>query len=226
MRLLLPSNAKREGMGYLEHARGYFRPRTTTSASCCSRTERGGCRPMRGCDRPTTRVRTDHDPYPITSATSLRVRRRLGLAGALCALLTGSLAWPRHLSCRPVQGRLQTSRRLRAGAAVANLLFRQESLTGSQSTAWRSAVAGLRSPWWATCSRWDRRLHVAEALWPGRKRWTKLLAPGQEAITVLVRRSPRCGSRPNSHRLPAAHRSPVHQSQDSRMVPNTFEAYN
>ena len=31
MRLLLLSNAKREGMGYLEHARGHFQPARSRS---------------------------------------------------------------------------------------------------------------------------------------------------------------------------------------------------
>ena len=52
---------------------------------------------MRDCDKQTNKEGNEREKqtmsfHPMTSSTSLRVGRRLGLAGALCALLTGSLA--------------------------------------------------------------------------------------------------------------------------------------
>ena len=74
--------------------------------------------------------------HPMTFSTSLRVGRRLGLAGALCVLLTGSLAsaqgiYPGELSKDgyKLPGGFEPVLQLRT------YYFDQESLTGSQSTA-------------------------------------------------------------------------------------------
>ncbi len=106
--------------------------------------------------------------------------------------------------------------------------FDQESLTRSKSTAWAiGGWAGLRSPWWGELFQVGIVGYTSQRLYgPGDEDGTKLLAPGQEPITVLgeafgsvrVLGQTLTGYRQLINR-------PFINPQDSRMVPNTFEAY-
>jgi hypothetical protein len=106
--------------------------------------------------------------------------------------------------------------------------FDAESLTGSQSAAWAlGGWAGLRSPWWGDVFQLGLVGYTSQRLYgPDDKDGTRLLAPGQEPITVL-------GEAYAAVRLfdqtLAGYRQlinrPYINPQDNRMVPNTFEAY-
>ena len=166
----------------------------------------------------------------MTSSTSLRVGRRLGLAGALCALLTGSLAsaqgiYPGALSKDgyKLPGGFEPVLQLRT------YYFDQESLTGTQSTAWAlGGWAGLRSPWWGDLFQVGIVGYTSQKLYgPEDKGGTKLLVSPQEPITVL---GEAYGAVRILGQTITAYRQlidrPFINPQDSRMVPNTFEAYN
>ena len=106
--------------------------------------------------------------------------------------------------------------------------FGSESVTGTQSEAWAlGGWAGLRSPWWGDLFQVGLVGYTSLKLYgPDDKDGTRLLAPGQEPITVLgeafaaVRLFDQTltGYRQLINR-------PYINPQDSRMVPNTFEAY-
>jgi hypothetical protein len=167
--------------------------------------------------------------HPMTSSKASRAGRRLGVAGALCALLTGSLAsaqgiYPGDLSKDgyKLPGGFEPVLQLRT------YYFDQESLTGSQSTAWAlGGWAGLRSPWWGDLFQVGIVGYTSQKLYgPDDKGGTKLLAPVQEPITVLgeafgavrILGQTVTGYRQLINR-------PFINPQDSRMIPNTFEAY-
>ena len=104
----------------------------------------------------------------------------------------------------------------------------QESLTGVPSAAWAlGGWAGLRSPWWYDLFQAGIVGYTSQRLYgPEDKDGTKLLAPGQDQITVL-------GEAFGAVRLfgqtLTGYRQlinrPFINPQDTRMVPNTFEAY-
>jgi hypothetical protein len=167
--------------------------------------------------------------HPMTSSTTSRAGRLFRLAGALCALLTGSLAsaqgiYPGDLPSEgyKLPGGFEPVLQLRT------YYFDQESLTGSQSAAWAiGGWAGLRSPWWGDLFQVGIVGYTSQKLYgPDDKDGTKLLAPGQEPITVLgeafgavrILGQTVTGYRQLINR-------PFINPQDSRMIPNTFEAY-
>jgi len=106
--------------------------------------------------------------------------------------------------------------------------FDSESLTGARSAAWAlGGWAGVRSPWWGDVFQLGLVGYTSQKLYgPEGEGGTKLLAPGQEPITVL-------GEAFAAVRLfdqtIAGYRQlinrPYINPQDNRMVPNTFEAY-
>ena len=104
----------------------------------------------------------------------------------------------------------------------------QESLTGVQSAAWAvGGWAGLRSPWWYDLFQAGIVGYTSQRLYgPEDKDGTKLLAPGQEQITVL---GEAFGAVRIFGQTFAAYRQlinrPFINPQDTRMLPNTFEAY-
>jgi hypothetical protein len=104
----------------------------------------------------------------------------------------------------------------------------QESLTGSPGTAWAlGGWAGLRSPWWGDLFQVGIVGYTSQKLHgPADRDGTKLLAPGQEPITVL---GEAYGAVRVLGQTFTAYRQlinrPFINPQDSRMVPNTFEAY-
>ena len=106
--------------------------------------------------------------------------------------------------------------------------FDQESLTGAQSDAWAiGGWAGLRSPWWGDLFQLGFVGYTSQKLYgPDDKDGTRLLAPGQEPITVL---GEAFGAVRVLGQTVTAYRQlinrPFINPQDSRMVPNTFEAY-
>jgi hypothetical protein len=100
--------------------------------------------------------------------------------------------------------------------------FDQDSLTAALG-GW----AGLRSPWWGDLFQVGLVGYTSQRLYgPEDKDGTKLLAPGQEQITVLgeafgavrIFGQTITGYRQLINR-------PFINPQDNRMVPNTFEAY-
>lgn len=103
-----------------------------------------------------------------------------------------------------------------------------ESLTGSESAAWAlGGWAGVRSPWWGDLFQVGLVGYTSLKLYgPEDKDGTKLLAPGQEPIAVIgeafaavrIAGQTLAGYRQLINR-------PFINPQDSRMVPNTFEAY-
>jgi hypothetical protein len=106
--------------------------------------------------------------------------------------------------------------------------FDQESLTGSPSAAWAlGGWAGLRSPWWGDFIQLGIVGYTSQKLYgPADEDGTKLLASGQEPITVL---GEAFGAVRILGQTITAYRQlinrPFINPQDSRMVPNTFEAY-
>jgi len=106
--------------------------------------------------------------------------------------------------------------------------FESESLTGSPSAAWAlGGWAGLRSPWWGDLFQAGIVGYTSQKLYgPADKDGTKLLAPGQKPITVL---GEAFGAVRILGQTATAYRQlinrPFINPQDSRMVPNTFEAY-
>ena len=167
--------------------------------------------------------------HPIPSSTSSRAVRRLGLAGALCALLAAPLASAQGIYAGDLP---KEGYKLPGGfepvLQLRTYYFDQESLTGSQSTAWAlGGWAGLRSPWWGDLFQVGIVGYTSQKLYgPDDKDGTKLLAPGQEQITVLgeafgavrILGQTVTGYRQLINR-------PFINPQDSRMIPNTFEAY-
>ena len=106
--------------------------------------------------------------------------------------------------------------------------FDQESLTGAPSAAWAiGGWAGLRSPWWGDVFQLGIVGYTSQKLYgPTDKDGTKLLATGQEPITVLGEAFAAVrilGQTATAYRQLI--NRPFINPQDSRMVPNTFEAY-
>ena len=167
--------------------------------------------------------------HPTTSSTSPRTGRRLGLAGALCALLAAPLASAQGIYAGDLP---KEGYKLPGGfepvLQLRTYYFDQESLTGSPSAAWAlGGWAGLRSPWWGDLFQVGIVGYTSQKLYgPDDKDGTKLLAPGQEQITVLgeafgairILGQTVTGYRQLINR-------PFINPQDSRMIPNTFEAY-
>jgi hypothetical protein len=106
--------------------------------------------------------------------------------------------------------------------------FESESTKGSPTAA--SALggwAGLRSPWLGDIFQVGLVGYTSQKLYgPADKDGTKLLAPGQEAITVLgeAYAAARLFGQTITGYRQLINR-PFITPQDSRMVPNTFEAY-
>jgi len=104
----------------------------------------------------------------------------------------------------------------------------QESLTGVPASAWAfGGWAGLRSPWWGDMFRVGIVGYTSlKLIGPDDEDGTKLLAPGQEAIAVL---GEAFGSLRMFGQTFTGYRQRINRPfiniQDSRMVPNTFEAY-
>ncbi len=167
--------------------------------------------------------------HPMPSSTSTCAGRRLGLASALCALLAAPLASAQGIYAGDLS---KEGYKLPGGfepvLQLRTYYFDQESLTGSPSTAWAlGGWAGLRSPWWGDLFQVGIVGYTSQKLYgPDDKDGTKLLAPGQEQITVLgeafgavrILGQTVTGYRQLINR-------PFINPQDSRMIPNTFEAY-
>jgi hypothetical protein len=106
--------------------------------------------------------------------------------------------------------------------------FNQESLTGAPSEAWAiGGWAGLRSPWWGDLFQVGVVGYTSQRLYgPEDKDGTKLLATGQQPITVL---GEAFGAVRFLGQTVTAYRQlinrPFINPQDTRMLPNTFEAY-
>jgi hypothetical protein len=106
--------------------------------------------------------------------------------------------------------------------------FNQESLTGVPSEAWAlGGWAGLRSPWWGDVFQVGIVGYTSQRLYgPEDKGGTKILQTDQQSITVL---GEAFGAVRVLGQTVTAYRQlinrPFINPQDSRMVPNTFEAY-
>jgi len=104
----------------------------------------------------------------------------------------------------------------------------QESLTGAPSAAWAiGGWAGARSPWWGDLFQAGLVGYTTQRLYgPADEDGTKLLAPGQHPITVL---GEAFGAVRVLDQTFAGYRQLVNRPyinpQDTRMLPNTFEAY-
>ena len=167
--------------------------------------------------------------HSMASSTSSRAGRRLALAGALCAMLAGSLASAQGLyPGDPAKDGYKLPGGFEPVLQLRTYYLDQESLTGSPGEAWAlGGWAGLRSPWWGDLFQVGVVGYTSQKLYgPDDKDGTKLLAPGQEPITVLgeafgavrILGQTITGYRQLINR-------PFINPQDSRMVPNTFEAY-
>jgi hypothetical protein len=106
--------------------------------------------------------------------------------------------------------------------------FEQENTSGGQSAAWAlGGWAGLRSPWWGDLFQVGVMGYTSQKLYgPADKDGTKLLAPGQDPINVL---GEAFGAVRIAGQTFAGYRQlinrPFINPQDTRMLPNTFEAY-
>ncbi len=104
----------------------------------------------------------------------------------------------------------------------------QDNTAGAQSAAWAlGGWAGLRSPWWGDLFQAGIVGYTSQKLYgPADMSGTKLLAPGQEPISVL---GEAFGAVRIAGQTITAYRQlinrPFINPQDTRMVPNTFEAY-
>jgi hypothetical protein len=104
----------------------------------------------------------------------------------------------------------------------------EEKTSGAKSGAWAiGGWAGLRSPWWGDLFQVGVVGYTTQKLWgPDDMSGTKLLAPGQEQITAL---GEAYGAVRIAGQTITAYRQlinrPFINPQDTRMVPNTFEAY-
>ena len=106
--------------------------------------------------------------------------------------------------------------------------FDQESLTGVPSAAWAiGGWAGLRSPWWGDVLQLGIVGYTSQRLYgPEDKGGTKILQTDQQSITVLGEAFAAVrilGQTATAYRQLV--NRPFINPQDSRMVPNTFEAY-
>ena len=106
--------------------------------------------------------------------------------------------------------------------------FDQESLTGVPSAAWAiGGWAGLRSPWWGDVFQLGIVGYTSQRLYgPEDKGGTKILQTDQQSITVLGEAFAAVrilGQTATAYRQLI--NRPFINPQDSRMVPNTFEAY-
>src|SRR5262245_6982713 len=106
--------------------------------------------------------------------------------------------------------------------------FDEETTTGIQRSAWAlGGWAGVRSPWWGNLFQAGVVGYTSQKLYgPDDKDGTRLLAPGQESITVL---GEAFGAVRVAGQTVTGYRQlinrPFINTQDNRMVPNTFEAY-
>jgi len=106
--------------------------------------------------------------------------------------------------------------------------FNQDSLTGVPSEAWAlGGWAGLRSPWWGDMFQVGVVGYTSQRLYgPEDKGGTRILQTDQQSITAL---GEAFGSMRALGQTVTAYRQlinrPFIDRQDSRMVPNTFEAY-
>lgn len=106
--------------------------------------------------------------------------------------------------------------------------FDQDSLTGQRSTAWAlGGWAGLRTPWWGDVVQLGAVGYTSQRLYgPDDKGGTLLLQADQDAINVigLAWAAVRFAGQTFTAYRQLIDR-PFINPQDSRMVPNTFEAY-
>jgi hypothetical protein len=106
--------------------------------------------------------------------------------------------------------------------------FNQDSFTGVPSEAWAlGGWAGLRSPWWGDTFQAGLVGYTSQRLYgPADKGGTKILQTDQQSITTL---GEAFGAVRILGQTVTAYRQlidrPFINPQDSRMVPNTFEAY-
>jgi hypothetical protein len=106
--------------------------------------------------------------------------------------------------------------------------FNQDSFTGVPSEAWAlGGWAGLRSPWWGDVFQVGVVGYTSQRLYgPEDKGGTKILQTDQQSITAL---GEAYGAVRILGQTVIAYRQlinrPFIDRQDSRMVPNTFEAY-
>ena len=104
----------------------------------------------------------------------------------------------------------------------------QTNTDGVPSAAWAlGGWAGLRSPWWGDFFQAGVNFYTSQKLYgPQDKEGTKLLQPGQKAISVL---GEAFGAVRIAGQTITGYRQlinrPFINPQDTRMVPNTFEAY-
>jgi hypothetical protein len=104
----------------------------------------------------------------------------------------------------------------------------QEDTTGTKSAAWAiGGWAGLRSPWWGDLFQAGVVGYTSQRLYgPADEDGTKLLGPGQQPITAL---GEAFGAVRIAGQTITAYRQlinrPFINPQDTRMLPNTFEAY-
>ena len=106
--------------------------------------------------------------------------------------------------------------------------FEGESVSGAKSEAWAvGGWAGVRSPWWGDMLQIGVLGYTSQKLYgPDDKDGSKLLMPGQKSFSVLGEAwaALRLFDQTFTGYRQLVNR-PYINPQDSRMVPNTFEAY-
>ena len=166
---------------------------------------------------------------PMAPFASSRAGRLAGLAGALCVLLTGSLASAEGIDAGDLA---KEGYKLPGGFEpvlhLRTFYYDQVDLAGKPSEAWAlGGWAGVRSPWWGDLFQLGIVGYASLKLYgPLDKDGTKLLAPGQESIVVLgeVFGAVRLLGQTATAGRQLIDR-PFIDPHDVRMVPATFEAY-
>jgi hypothetical protein len=157
-----------------------------------------------------------------------RTYRRLAAALAALALATAAGAQPGFNPGNPAEGAYTLPGGFEPLLHLRTYYFESENTSGVQSAAWAiGGWAGLRSPWWGDLFQAGIVGYTSQKLYgPDDKGGTNLLAPGQEPITVL---GEAFGAVRVLGQTITAYRQLINRPfinwQDTRMLPNTFEAY-
>jgi len=164
----------------------------------------------------------------FTCLLSTRTYWRLAAALAALALATAAGAQPGFNPGTPAKDAYTLPGGFEPLLHVRTYYLEAENTSGVQSAAWAiGGWAGLRSPWLGDLFQFGVVGYTSQKLYgPDDKDGTSLLAPGQESITVL---GEAFGAVRILGQTITAYRQLINRPfinwQDTRMLPNTFEAY-
>jgi len=164
----------------------------------------------------------------FTCLSSTRAYWRLAAAFAALALATAAGAEPGFNPGNPAKDAYTLPGGFEPLLHLRTYYFESENTSGVKSSAWAlGGWAGLRSPWWGDLFQVGSVGYTSQKLYgPADEDGTNLLAPGQDPITVL---GVAYGAVAILDQTITAYRQLINRPfinwQDTRMLPNTFEAY-